>query len=122
MNNYLKTSLALSIYLASLNAHADYQVNYFLDKKDINFTNTPVVGEWLSTTPSYSDWTYVGDYFDCQPHQPLKHRMKAFNLHKLYQIVPEIEHDLFNNESKTIKRMPTEMLVLLLVKMKTKKT
>jgi hypothetical protein len=71
MNNYLKTSLALSVYLASVIAHADYQVNYILDKKDINFTNTPVVvGEWLSTTPSYSEWTYVGDYFDCQSALP----------------------------------------------------
>lgn len=65
MKNYLKTSLALSVFLASLIAHADYQVNYFLDKKSIIFTNTSVMEEWISTTPSYSEWTYVGDYFDC---------------------------------------------------------
>lgn len=69
MHRYLKKTIAISLSLASLASFADYKVNYFLDKKDITFTNAPT-GEWLAASPFYSEWTYVGDYFDCKSASP----------------------------------------------------
>jgi hypothetical protein len=69
MHNYLKMALAVSMSVTPLLSLADYKVNYFLDKNNISFKNKPLA-QWLASTPTYSEWAYVGDYFNCQSALP----------------------------------------------------
>lgn len=72
MNRYLRTTLALAISTVSLMSYADYKVNYFLDNNNISFTTKPAIpeAEWLLADPALSEWSYVGDYFNCKSALP----------------------------------------------------
>ena len=53
----------LAIIMASI-THAEYKINYNLEKNSIVFKSTAEI-EWINTTPLYSEWSDKGDPYNC---------------------------------------------------------